>query len=512
MSGPLTPPNNYFVDDDPFALALPADAALDSRSRVRNVARSVAERRNLAVIVLIVLYIGWFIHLNLQSFNTYGEPPYDLAIFDQGMWLITHFHVPFVTIMGRNLFGDHTSFVLYLFAPFYRLFPEPQGLLVLQTLLIAAASVPIYVLARKYLKSALIATALVAAYLLNPLIQQGNLDQFHPECFQVLFITLAIYAAIERKNRMLIVMVVLSLLVKEDAALLVIPLGLWVAARRDRRLGLSIVAGSVAYAMIANWLIIPSILGATSIYAGRIPFGGFSGLLSTLFGHPGQFFSYAGSQGRPFYLWQLASTVGFAFLFAPEIAFIGLLVVAENTISDDGYMHQILYQYSMALAPVLVLGVLYALAQQSSLWRRNAITALVLVGAIWTCSLWGYAPFSSNHVFTSTVASTSIKPLASLESEIPSNAVVSAWYPLVAHLDARTQIYVWPNPFFASNYGVAANLTGTRLPASSQVQYLLLPTPLNPTQNPGVFSRIARGYRIIGEQGGFALYEQTSTS
>ena len=38
--------------------------------------------------------------------------PYDLAIFDQGMWLITHFHVPFVTVMGRNLFGDHTSFVL----------------------------------------------------------------------------------------------------------------------------------------------------------------------------------------------------------------------------------------------------------------------------------------------------------------------------------------------------------------------------------------------------------------
>jgi len=34
-------------------------------------------------------------------------------------------------------------------------------------------------------------------------------------------------------------------------------------------------------------------------------------------------FSYLGSQGRPFYLWQIASTVGFVFLFSPEIAAIG---------------------------------------------------------------------------------------------------------------------------------------------------------------------------------------------
>ena len=454
------------------------------------------------------------IHLNLLSFNNFAnEPSYDLAIFDQGIWFITHFHVPFVTIMGRNLFGDHTSFVLFLFAPFYRLFPEPQGLLVLQTLLIAGASVPIYILARKYLKSTVIATVLVAAYLLNPLIQQGNLDQFHPECFQVLFISLGIYAAIERKNRMLIVMVVLSLLVKEDAALLVIPLSPWVATRRDRRLGdlHHRRFGDVRqlYRQLADH---PVDTGARPAF---MPDASRSvdcpGLLSTRFVTPMSSSRTWRTQNRPYYLWQLASTVGFAFLLSPEIAFIGLLVAAENTISDDAYMHQILYQYSMALAPVLVLGTLYAIAQQSSVWRRNAVTALALVGAIWTCTLWGYAPFSSNKVVTYTVSSTSIRPLATLESEIPSNAVVSAWYPIVAHLDARTQIYVWPNPFYASNWGVATSVDGTRLPVSSQVQYLLLPVPLNPTENPAVFTQIASDYRIVNEQGGFALYEQKSS-
>ena len=227
----------YFVDDPSAApLRMPDDVPRDLRTSVRGIWDSLAHRRNIVVILVVGAYVGWFIHLNLVSYYSYGEPPFDLAVFDQGMWLISHFHIPFDTVMGRNLFGDHSSFVLYLFAPFYRLFPEPQGLLVLQTLLLAAPAIPIYVLARKYIKSTVIATSLVATYLLSPLVQQGNLDQFHPEAFQVFFVSVAIYAAIESKSGLLVVMAALMLMVKEDAAVSVVPLGLWVAARRDRRL------------------------------------------------------------------------------------------------------------------------------------------------------------------------------------------------------------------------------------------------------------------------------------
>ena len=227
------------VFDDTDVSTAPTNRSRTVETVARRLNDSLTRRGTVIAIVLVGLYVLWFVHLSLLLYGTYGDPPYDLSIFDQGMWLISHFHVPFVTVMGRDLFGDHTSFVLYLFAPFYRLFPEPQGLLILQTLLLAAPSVPIYLLARTYIKSTWIALSLVATYLLSPLIQQGNLDQFHPEAFQVLFISVGIYAAIERKSRLLVVMVVLSLLVKEDAALLVIPLGIWVAARRNLRLGLA---------------------------------------------------------------------------------------------------------------------------------------------------------------------------------------------------------------------------------------------------------------------------------
>ena len=227
------------------ATTIPSDDTRPPRPSLRQSLKGATRKKHWAVIALIAAYVGWFSYLSWKLYYGYGYPPFDLAIFDQGMWLLTHFHIPFVTVMGRNLFGDHTSFILLLFAPFYRLFPEPQGLLMLQTLAIAGAAIPIYVLAQKFTRNTYIATALAATFLLNPALEQGNMQQFHPEALQVLIIAVAIYAAIESRGALLFVMVVLSLMVKEDAALLIIPLGLWVLWRRDRKWGLWIIAGAV---------------------------------------------------------------------------------------------------------------------------------------------------------------------------------------------------------------------------------------------------------------------------
>ena len=245
---------------------------------------TLSDPQHLPVTVLIALFVGWNFYLGWRLYYGYGYPPFDLAIFDQGLWLLTHLHAPFVTVMGRNLFGDHTSFILLVVAPFYRLFPEPQGLLVLQTLMIAGAAIPIYVLARKLIASTWISTLMVATYLLNPALQQGNMEQFHPEAFQVLIISVAIYAAYESRGVLLGVMVVLALLVKEDAAVLIVPLGLWVMWRRNKVWGLRIVGAAIIWGVIANLMIIPAILGTNNFYASRIPFGGISGFVALMIG------------------------------------------------------------------------------------------------------------------------------------------------------------------------------------------------------------------------------------
>jgi len=142
-------------------------------------------------------------HLNLESYYTYGEPPFDLSIFDQGMWLISHFHVrssrswdeiSLATMRRSCCISSRRSSDSSL---------SRRAFLVLQTLLLAAPAIPIYILARKYIKSTVIATALVAIYLLSPLLQQGNLDQFHPEAFQVLIMSLRFMRPLRASRRCL---------------------------------------------------------------------------------------------------------------------------------------------------------------------------------------------------------------------------------------------------------------------------------------------------------------------
>ncbi len=473
-----------------------------------HVGRNLFQRKHLPVTIAILLYTVWFSYLSISLFFGYGQPPFDLSVFNQGLWLLSHFHAPFVTVMGRNLFGDHTSFILLLVAPFYRLVPEPQGILVLQSAAMAAAAIPVYMLAQKYMKNSLIATCLAVAFLLNPALQQGSLDQFHPEAFQVLIISVAIYAALNSRQKLLVVTVVLALLVKEDAAVLVVPLGLWVALRRDRGLGLWIAGSAVAWALFANEVVIPGLLGAGSIYGGRIPFGGPRGLLQTLVRHPGQFVAYIRSGTRPFFVWQLGAMVGWVFLLAPEIAAIGTFVVLELVISNDVYMQQIIYQYTLPLIPVLMLGTVFAISKQRSVRRRNVATAVVVLSALWTCTVWGLAPFSNNHVQGNWYSNSAIgHGVAYVEKGLPPNAVVSAWYPVVSHIDERTQVYVWPTPFSAQDWGLGTNI-GARLPVSSQVQFLILPVSLASDQNPDVMAKISGSFQLVRSRGGIGLYRR----
>ena len=463
---------------------------------------------HLPVAVLIGAYFARFALLSVQVQDAYAAPGYDMGIFDQGVWLLSRFHAPFVTVMGRDLFGDHTSFVLLLAVPLYWLWPEAQTLLVLQAALLAAAAVPVYLLARRRLGSTWMATALAGAYLLNPALQHGNLEQFHPEAFLVLFVAVAIYSAVEWHPRLLVVACVGALLVKEDAALLVVPLAVWVWFRRDRRIGTVLAAAAVAWTVFAYSVVIRLLLGTTAFYANRIPFGGLGGLAAAPVLHPGRFWSYASSGYRPFYVWQMGSAFGWGFLLAPEVAAVGLLTMSENVLSDFPYMQQILYHYSLPLVAVLAMGTVFALGRLAGPRRRAAGTVFVAASALVACTLWGLAPFSRDPVYPhSPPDGPAVLAVNRALRAVPPDAVVSAAYPYVSHLDHRVYCYQWPTPFQATYWGLYTQ-EGRRLPQAATVQYLVIPTEREGT-DATVFASIADRFRLVGSGGGASVYERT---
>ena len=204
---------------------------------------------------MVVLYATYFSLRTVGVHNGLGTSAFDFGLYDQGIWLLSRGHSPFVTLMGRNLFGDHSSFILLLLVPLYWIFSTTSLLFIVQSIVVACGALPVYWFARQRLRSEPQAAVMAAVYLLHPSIGWTNLENFHPDASLGTFVALAIWAAYAGKWRWYWVAVVLALSVKEDVAFVLIPLGLWVAMKADRKRGLITSVLSLA-TMTAMFLVV----------------------------------------------------------------------------------------------------------------------------------------------------------------------------------------------------------------------------------------------------------------
>jgi uncharacterized membrane protein len=468
----------------------------------------------LPLAVLIIAYTVHFSDVTVAMLRSFQQPAYDMAMPDQGIWLLSRFHDPFLTVAGRNLFGDHPSFIYLLLVPVYWVYPHTSALLVAQAALQAAGAIPIFLLARHLLRSPVLATLLAAAYLLSPVLQQTDLEQFHVEAFETPLIALAIYAGVVWRPRLFLLCVALLLLCKEDAALYTVPLAAWVAIRRDRKIGVVALLASAFVAAFDNLYLIPALIGYASAHGGRLPFGGLGGTLRAAVRRPGRFWSYLTSGGRPWYLWQLAFSAGLIFLIAPEVAAIAVLELGANVISAFGYQHQILYHYSMPLVAVLLCGTVYAISRLRTLAAQRIATSVVVIFALWASVLWGAAPFSDDNVAAPNTNTPALASTRQLMARIPPNAVISVVQNFVPALDHRTGIYMWPNPFHQVYYG-NPKYDGTAWPFAARVQYLLLPSCISCDEGTSpwvsVFQEVRPEFGVVARTSGYVLYKRNGT-
>ena len=458
-------------------------------------------------------YVLHFGALTSEVHRGYGDSAFDIGLYDQGLWLLSRFHAPFITEMGRNLFGDHTQFLLLALVPLYWIRPDATTLLWVQAAALAAGAIPVYMLAMRRFANPLFATVFAGAFLLHPALAQSNLENFHPDALLVPILGFALYAAIEDKPRMFVVFCVLALLGKEDVILILLPLVIWFAWRRNRRLGITVAIGALAYSIFATYGVMRSLIGVPTLNEGRIPFGGFSGLVKEVFKKPADFIKYLihgdSPNGRPFYVWQLIAPTGLMFFVAPEIALTSALVIGTNVLSDFGYQHLIAYHYTMVILPALSMGTVFAVSKLKREKYRRVAVAIVGVASLWTAYLWGPLPFAVHHDIAHWSSSNpAVAAIKEVQDQLPPNAVVSAYYSFVPHIDHRKEIYMWPTPFHAVSWGTYKQ-EGQRLPQADRVQYLLLPADL--TDHPDVLGQISSQFEVVAQSSNAVLYKRKGT-
>src|SRR5581483_3895744 len=192
------------------------------------------DRRSLTVatgLAVVVFALAWYRHATFRSGTL------DLAVFDQAIWKMAHFHAPQVTSIGLDAFADHFSPVLVLFVPLYWLAATPLWLFAAQALAVGAG----YLALRPALDAAgtprRAAGALAVAYVFSPLLWNAALFDFHPPTLAVPFLLVGITCALTDRRRGLILCCVAVLLLRDDLGPAVAAMALVGALRPAARAG-----------------------------------------------------------------------------------------------------------------------------------------------------------------------------------------------------------------------------------------------------------------------------------
>jgi uncharacterized membrane protein len=155
---------------------------------------------------------------------------WDLGIFTEYVKQTAHLHAPVVAIRGTgfNLLGDHFQPIVALIAPFFRLFPTPETLLVAQALLVAISVIPVCRAARELLGT-WPSRGIGLAYGFSWGLQQMIDFDFHEIAFAVPLLAFCLSALVRRRLRPAVLWALPLVLVKEDQGFTIAAIGLVMA-------------------------------------------------------------------------------------------------------------------------------------------------------------------------------------------------------------------------------------------------------------------------------------------
>jgi uncharacterized membrane protein len=190
------------------------------------------ERGEILVYAAVILYTLTFSSFTILKHNLFHTLAWDLGIYNQSMWTtafqgkLFYYTCELHYVPNGSFFGIHFAPILFLLLPFYALVPGPETLLVFQSLILALGAIPLYLLG-KFKLSRSFGGAFAVSYLLYPALHGVNSYDFHVQAFFPVLILSCLYF-LEKQNWVrYFLFMFLSLMVLEQAAYVIVFLGVY---------------------------------------------------------------------------------------------------------------------------------------------------------------------------------------------------------------------------------------------------------------------------------------------
>ena len=339
--------------------------------------------------------------------------------------------------------GDHFTPIFVVLLPFYYAYPHPETLLVLQAIVLVAGAWPMYLLAR--LKVPSYALVWVAVYFLFLPLAYINLYDFHEIALAVVPLGFTFYFLERGRTVWFLAFLLVTFLVKEEMALIGAGFGLYrLLGRREWKLGLGVLAGSVAAFELILQVAIPYFAGGRSFpyIATRYAEVGGSplGILRTLVTDPLQVVRVVLQLKKVEFVIALFGPVLGLSAFGGWAAVVLVPTLAYTLLTNYEPQFSFSHQYSAPLIPLIV-GT--AIIGMSRLPKRTQpyIAASVLISSLAFSWAYGYLPYSRKFdpgLFETPARYASFLPAL---AQIPADAHVSAENGFPSHLSERRYIY-----------------------------------------------------------------------
>ena len=440
-----------------YALGLAAVAALfawycrvKGYLRLKNPVSSVKKWVVVAVMFAVfVLIVGG---TAIRRYKSYTAPNYDFGIFCHMFYYMKKSFLPFTTCerdMLLSHFAVHISPVFYVLLPLYLLFPSPVTLELVQPLILGSAVLPVLLLAKRFGLSNARTLAVCFIALFHPAVICGTNYDLHENCFLLPLLLWVFYFFETERPVALAVFTVLTLTVKEDAAVYIVFFALYALLGRRRPVTAAALAcGSLAYFLLALFLLTKYGSGVmANRFENYLPLGGsLVDVVKNVLVNPGYVFTQlfidkeGGYAAKLLFMLQLFAPFAFLPFAVKKISNLLLVLpmVLINLMPVYPYQYDIGFQYHFGVLAFLI----YLSVMNLSDMKKPAAKTFLCVGTAVTLLM--FASVMPRVTYYHSKYSRNREDYAVMDealSRIPDDAVIVCSTYLLPHLTNRDEIY-----------------------------------------------------------------------